>query len=58
MEMLDRWAEDAGSAYYGWLQNDTDLEAVRDHPRYPALLANIKAVAEARVDRSTAVPTS
>ena len=55
MEMLTRWSENAGSEYNGWLQNDTDLERVRNDPRYPALLAKIEQVAAARVAR---VPTA
>ena len=54
MEMLTRWSENAGSEYNGWLQNDTDLERVRNDPRYPALLAKIEKVAAERVAR---VPT-
>jgi adenylate cyclase len=58
VELLERWAENAGSEYYGWLQNDADLESVREHPAYPALLDKIRKVAEARVARALSAPTA
>jgi adenylate cyclase len=38
MEMLEKWAQNAGGEYYGWLQTDGDLDPVRGHERYPTLL--------------------
>jgi adenylate cyclase len=47
MGMLEKWARSAGSEYYGWLQTDGDLDPVRNHPRYPALLETMRQRAEA-----------
>jgi adenylate cyclase len=42
MDMLEKWAQGAGGEYYGWLQTDGDLDSIRDHARYPALLETMR----------------
>jgi len=58
MDMLERWAASAGSEYYGWLQADSDLDAIRDHPRYPPLLAKMKRVLDERMAAATPTLTA
>ena len=49
LDLLDRWVLHAGGELYGWIQNDADLDPVRAHDRYPALLAKIEKVANDRI---------
>lgn len=49
LDHLDRWVLHAGGELYGWIQNDADLDPIRTHPRYPALLAKIEKVANDRL---------
>jgi adenylate cyclase len=49
LDLLDRWVLHAGGELYGWIQNDADLDAIRSHQRYPALLAKIEKVANDRI---------
>ena len=42
MDCLERSVE-AGLTLKGWIVNDTDLDAVRDHPRYEELLKSLDA---------------
>lgn len=49
LDLLDRWVLHAGGELYGWIQNDTDLDPIRTHARYPALLTKIEKVANDRI---------
>ena len=49
LDQLDYWVLHAGGELYGWIQNDTDLDPIRTHERYPALLAKIEKVAADRL---------
>ena len=49
LDLLERWVLHAGGELYGWIQNDADLDPIRSHPRYPALLAKIEKVASDRI---------
>jgi adenylate cyclase len=57
MAMLEKWAQNAGGEYYGWLQTDVDLDSVREHPRYSALLETMRQRAQSPV-AVPAVPTA
>jgi TolB-like protein/Flp pilus assembly protein TadD len=41
LELLERVA-DAGFAHRAWVEHDTDLAPLRDHPRFTALLAKLR----------------
>jgi len=58
LDLLDRWVLHAGGELYGWIQNDADLDAVRSHPRYPALLAKIEKVATDRMSAHAQQPVA
>ena len=54
LDQLERWVQHAGGELYGWIQNDADLDPIRSHTRYPALLAKIEKVARDRSADSAA----
>ena len=58
LDLLDRWVLHAGGELYGWIQNDADLDPVRTHPRYPALLAKIEKVASDRIAAGAVQPSA
>ena len=41
IDMLEIWGEQAGADHITWFRHDADLDPVRSHPRYPALLAKL-----------------
>ena len=41
VELLEGWCENAGGEYLGWFTNDSDLDSIRDHPGYAALLTKV-----------------
>jgi len=43
IDLLEVAADKMTSLILGWLKNDTDLETLRDHPRYEALVARMEA---------------
>jgi adenylate cyclase len=53
LDLLERWVLHAGGELYGWIQNDVDLDPIRTHPRYPALLAKIEKVANDRLSANS-----
>ena len=58
LDHLDRWVLHAGGELYGWIQNDSDLDPIRTHPRYPALLAKIEKVANDRIVATSQQPAA
>jgi adenylate cyclase len=42
MAMLEEWGKHCGAEQEMWFLHDSDLDPVRDHPRYPALLEKFK----------------
>jgi adenylate cyclase len=38
IDLLNVWVNDAGPEQKNWFMHDADLDPIRDHPRYPALL--------------------
>jgi adenylate cyclase len=38
MELLERWVSQVGAEMRLWFRNDSDLDAIRQHPRYEALI--------------------
>ncbi len=58
IDLLERWVPNAGGELYGWIQNDADLDQVRAHPRYPALLAQIEKTASDRLAASVGSPAA
>ena len=45
VELLERWSDDAGDDYVRWFTHDSDLDPIRGHDRYAALLAKLDKVA-------------
>ena len=41
MDLLNDWVNDAGPEQKNWFIHDADLDPIRDHPRYPALIEMI-----------------
>jgi len=48
LDLLEEWTKHCGAEQENWFLHDSDLDPVRNHPRYPALLETFK-------DRSAAV---
>ena len=42
IEMVEEWSKHCGVEQESWFLHDADLDPVRDHPRYPALLDKFK----------------
>jgi adenylate cyclase len=57
-DLLDRWVPHAGGELFGWMQNDADLDPIRSHPRYPALLAKIEMIAKDRMAANAQAPVA
>lgn len=51
LDHLDR-AVDLGYGAVEWVQNDSDLNPIRQHPRYPGLIERMRTVQAASVDDS------
>lgn len=45
IDMLEEWSSHAGTELGVWFKHDADLDPIRDHPRYAALLTRIEAAA-------------
>jgi adenylate cyclase len=43
IELLERWAANPGLEVRVWLERDPDLDTLRDHPRFAAILDQIDA---------------
>jgi adenylate cyclase len=41
LDLLNDWVNDAGPEQKNWFLHDADLDPIRDHPRYPALMETI-----------------
>ena len=48
LDLLERWVARAKPGALGWLQHDTDLDPIRDHPRFKPLLLLAEADMSAR----------
>lgn len=42
IDVLEIWSNGVGGEQKNWFQEDADLDPIRDHPRYPALLAKLE----------------
>jgi hypothetical protein len=42
VEMLEDWSKHCGAEQEMWFLHDSDLDPVRDHTRYPALVEGFK----------------
>jgi adenylate cyclase len=42
VEMLEEWSKHCGAEQEMWFLHDSDLDPVRDHPRYPPLIDRFK----------------
>jgi adenylate cyclase len=42
VDMLEEWAKHCGAEQEMWFLNDSDLDPVRDHARYPVVLQKLK----------------
>jgi adenylate cyclase len=42
IEMLEEWGKHCGAEQEMWFLHDSDLDPVRDHPRYSALLEKFR----------------
>ena len=51
IEVLEEWSKHCGAEQEMWFLHDSDLDPVRNHPRYPALVERFK-------ERSASVPTA
>ena len=51
VEVLEEWSKHCGAEQEMWFLHDSDLDPVRNHPRYPALVEHFK-------ERSASVPTA
>jgi adenylate cyclase len=49
IELLERWAANPGLEVRVWLERDPDLDSLRDHPRFTAILDQIDAGLAERV---------
>ncbi len=49
IDLLNDWVEDAGPEQRNWFMHDADLDPIRDHPRYPALLEQVERLASSSV---------
>ena len=38
IELLEGWVPQVGAEMKLWFKNDSDFDAIRDHPRYPRLI--------------------
>ena len=48
--LLERWCREAGNEWTGWVEHDTDLDPIRDDPRFKDLMARVgKAPTETRL---------
>ena len=43
LDTLESWSERGGVLAQNWLERDPDLDPIRSHPRFPQLIARIKA---------------
>ena len=41
VELLERWCLEAGNEWTGWVEHDTDLDPIRDDPRFKDLMARV-----------------
>ena len=41
VELLERWCQEAGNEWTGWVAHDTDLDPIRDDPRFKDLMARV-----------------
>ena len=41
LDMLEDWCKHCGAEQEIWFLHDADLDPVRDHPRYPAVLERV-----------------
>ena len=41
IDVLEIWSKNVGGEQKNWFIEDADLAPIRDHPRYPALLARL-----------------
>ena len=39
--LLERWCLEAGNEWTGWVEHDTDLDPIRDDPRFKDLMARV-----------------
>jgi adenylate cyclase len=44
IDLLGLWVKDAGFEQKSWFLHDADLDTIRDHPRYPALLEQVEQI--------------
>jgi adenylate cyclase len=49
IDLLNDWVEDAGPEQRNWFMHDADLDPIRDHLRYPALLERVERLASSSV---------
>ncbi|HET9354831.1 MAG TPA: tetratricopeptide repeat protein [Sphingomicrobium sp.] len=42
IDVLEIWSNGVGGEQKNWFMEDADLDPIRDHPRYPALLAKLE----------------
>ena len=45
IDVLEVWSNDVGGEQKNWFKEDADLDPIRDHARYPALLAKLNLTA-------------
>jgi adenylate cyclase len=41
VEILEHWCVDAGNEFTGWAVHDSDLDPIREHPRFKDLMARV-----------------
>ena len=58
IEMLEEWSQYCGAEQEMWFLHDSDLDPVRDHPRYAGLIENISKRREPQPMAQPPMPTA
>ena len=55
IDLLEKWARDIGTEQKNWFLHDSDLDPIRDHPRYAGLIELIDQTLAARSQSREAI---